>query len=159
MIVQATDIGGEDGAAAGEAEFGLKIPGMGTGGSSAACDAQWSLAGRPEADIGLAYGGMLARCQGCAEPGLNCVADHTRPYEEVRACVRDMCSTVFGSPLVPHLRELQASCDWFVDWLEAADNPTFTYREIYCPSEILGALSMSGTEREGVTGWHSRVPP
>ncbi len=48
-----------------------------------------------------------------------------------KACIKDKCDTVFaGKP------DLQAGCDWYLNWFGAADNPKFSYKEIACPQAI-----------------------
>ena len=129
MIVQATNIGAD----VAEAQFDLMIPGGGVGLFQMGCHAQWGLDRRPEVDIGVQYGGMLSRCQGCEEPGTGCVPDRTRSHDEIRACVRGMCDATFS---LPELVELKDACHWFVDWFEIADNPTLRFREVGCPQQI-----------------------
>jgi hypothetical protein len=88
-------------------QFDLLIPGGGVGALNA-CNSQWGTA-----DLGSQYGGFLAGCNGD------------------KNCVKNKCMTVFsGKP------ELQAGCDWFLGWFNAADNPNFVYKQIACPAAV-----------------------
>ena len=81
---------------------------------------------------GEQYGGFLTTCQ--QQHGYNDVPT-------LRAGVVDKCSSVFGSR---GLTELEAGCDWFVDWFDIADNPNLYFKEVACPSAI---TSLSGMNR------------
>ena len=61
-----------------------------------------------------------------------------------------MCNATFGDTRFPHLAPLRTSCEWFADWFELADYPTFRYREVGCPAAISDELYYSG--REGLRG-------
>lgn len=113
------------------AQIDLMIPGGGVGYYTEGCSAQL-----PNVDMGLQYGGILSRCQGCPGPG-RCVPERRKSYDELSACVKSTCNASFGSPLLPHLHELKQGCDWFVDWFMLADTPRLRSREIECPQEIL----------------------
>lgn len=90
-------------------QFDLLIPGGGVGEFNA-CSMQW---GASNADLGQQYGGLLAACRGDS------------------SCVRQRCQTLFaGKP------DLQAGCDWFLGWFNAADNPSVIYKQIACPAAI-----------------------
>lgn len=123
MIVQATNIGHD----VGGGQFDLLIPGGGVGLFNA-CTRQWGL--ESDAPLGAQYGGFLTACQ--AEGG---------SHDDVRACVRNRCDTVFDEP---HLAELRAGCEWFVDWFKAADNPNLDYAEVECPAAL---VAISGLDR------------
>jgi hypothetical protein len=85
------------------------IPGGGVGEFNA-CSMQW---GASNADLGQQYGGLLAASRGDSN------------------CVRQRCQTLFaGKP------DLQAGCDWFLGWFNAADNPSVIYKQIACPAAI-----------------------
>lgn len=142
MIVQAVNVG--EGLARGE--FGLLIPGGGLGNAWKGCYAQWNLKQRPGLDIGLKFGGMLSRCQGCANPGTGCVPDRSKSHEALRACVKAMCNATFGAPEWPQTQPLKQGCDWFADWYELADHPTVRFREVHCPVAIRNTLHYSGRE-------------
>ena len=150
MIVQAVavDASFDDG------QFGIFVPGGGVESQWRGCMVQWGLQQRPTLDIGASYGGMLARCQGCADPGRGCVPDRRLNYDELKLCVKAMCNATFGAPQYSHLAPLRTSCEWFADWFELADYPTFRYREVGCPSAITNQLYYSGREAiRGVEGY------
>ncbi len=73
-----------------------------------ACSNQWG-----SSDLGAQYGGFATTCK------------------NDKACIKDKCDTVFaGKP------DLQAGCDWYLNWFGGADNPKFSYKEIACPQAI-----------------------
>jgi len=88
-------------------QFDLLIPGGGVGALNA-CATQWGMS-----DLGAQYGGFLSGCNGDA------------------TCVKNKCTTVFANK-----PDLQAGCDWFLNWFHAADNPTFKYAQVNCPSDF-----------------------
>jgi hypothetical protein len=116
MIVQATNLGYD----VGGGQFDLLVPGGGVGAFNA-CSNQWGVSA---ADLGAQYGGFLTVCK--QQSGSN--------HDAVKSCVRAKCSSVFESR---GLTELAAGCRWFVDWFEAADNPSLVFREIACPNELM----------------------
>ncbi len=124
MIVQAINVGYD----VGGGQFDLLIPGGGVGAFNA-CSNQW---GAWPSELGEQYGGFLSTCkQGGASS-----------HEAIKSCVSQKCTDVLGSR---GLSELQAGCQWFVDWLQAADNPALVYKEVLCPSEISGKSGMNRT--------------
>lgn len=131
MIVQATNIGFD----VGGGQFDILVPGGGVGAFNA-CSDQWGVS---NSELGVQYGGFLAACKN--ELGWN--ASH----DSYKNCVAQRCDAVFGSR---GLTELYEGCMWFVDWFQAADNPSLRYREVACPTEI---ISRSGVDR----GWLNDV--
>lgn len=123
MIVQAINVGSD----VGGGQFDILTPGGGVGIYNA-CSTQWGVSA---ADLGAQYGGFLSACQ--SSSGGN--------YAAAKSCVAGKCSSVFGSR---GLTSLQAGCSWFVDWYQAADNPSLVYKEVTCPPEI---TSKSGIAR------------
>jgi hypothetical protein len=87
-------------------QFDLMIPGGGVGQFNA-CSRQWGTS-----DLGAQYGGFLT----------NCTGDHAAKKE----CVRKECMKIPSGPA-------RNGCLWFVDWLQAADNPKFTSQSTNCP--------------------------
>jgi hypothetical protein len=89
-------------------QIDLLIPGGGVGALNA-CSMQWGTT-----DLGAQYGGFLAACSGGS-----------------KSCVQQKCQSVFaGKP------DLQAGCDWFLNWFNAADNPNLVFKKIACPTAI-----------------------
>ena len=123
MIVIASNIGHD----VSGGQFDLMIPGGGLGAFKEGCARQWGIDGTNEALVGKTYGGFTSTCQEQlgwdAAPGA------------IKGCVRTMCDNLFGNN--PALRDLWEGCIWYVDWMHAVDNPTFTYKAIECPRELL----------------------
>jgi hypothetical protein len=98
-------------------QLDLLIPGGGVGALNA-CSTQWG-----SSDLGAQYGGFLAGCNGST------------------SCVQQKCQSVFaGKP------DLQAGCDWFLNWFNAADNPNLVFKQIACPAAI---TQKSGLQDQG----------
>ena len=114
MIVQVINNGG-----VAADQFDLLIPGGGVGilnACSSSTNSQWG----KNLDLGAQYGGFLAGCNGD------------------KSCVQQKCQSTFaGKP------DLQAGCDWFLNWFNAADNPSFTYKQVACPAAITQKSGLS----------------
>lgn len=123
MIVMASNVGGD----VGGGQFDLMIPGGGLGIFKNGCAKQWKVDVNKESLVGKTYGGFTSTCQEKlgwdAEP------------EEVKICVRTMCDNLFGGD--PALKDLHEGCIWYVEWMNAVDNPTFSYKEIECPQQLI----------------------
>jgi hypothetical protein len=87
-------------------QFDLMIPGGGVGLFNA-CSRQWN-----SNDLGAQYGGFLTNCTGS--------------YSAKKECVRQQCSKIPAGAA-------RDGCLWFVDWLQAADDPKFTSQATDCP--------------------------
>ena len=87
-------------------QFDLMIPGGGVGLFNA-CSRQWNAT-----DLGAQYGGFLTNCTGT--------------YSAKKDCVRQQCSKIPAGAA-------RDGCLWFVDWLQAADDPKFTSEATNCP--------------------------
>lgn len=95
-------------------QMDLLIPGGGVGALNA-CSTQWG-----NVDLGAQYGGFYAACKNDA------------------TCTAQMCQTAFaGKP------ELLAGCSWFLGWFSGADNPSFIFKQIACPSAITQKSGLS----------------
>ncbi|HEX2960048.1 MAG TPA: hypothetical protein VHO70_24660 [Chitinispirillaceae bacterium] len=123
MIVMASNIGHD----VGGGQFDMMIPGGGLGAFKSGCQKQWGVDVNSEALVGKTYGGFTSSCQ--EKLGWDAGAD------EVKSCVRSMCDNLFGKD--PKLRDLYDGCIWYVDWMNAVDNPTFTYKEVQCPQALI----------------------
>jgi hypothetical protein len=108
-------------------QFDLLIPGGGTG-IFDACTSQWNI--NDQSILGPDYGGFLTACKQQTGSSNN---------STLKSCVQSRCDSVFSS-----WSDLKAGCDWFVDWLHVADNPSLTYREVECPQAI---INVSGMDR------------
>ena len=84
----------------------------------------------------MQYGGFLAACKQQLGYGATLSA-----YKD---CVSQKCTTVFQSR---GLTDLAAGCRWFVDWFQAADNPSLRYKEVVCPAEIVNRSGMDRRAR------------
>jgi hypothetical protein len=115
MIVMATNIGGD---VSGDGQMDLLLPGGGTG-MFYGCGTAWGVQeGSPE--LGQQYGGLRSDCTG-------------GDLASVKSCVADKCQQLFGSR---GLTDMYDGCMWYVNWMQAADNPKFRMEPIDCPDEI-----------------------
>ena len=115
MIVMASNVGGD----VADGQVDILIPGGGVGQFNG-CSNQWGTN-----DLGKQYGGFLSTCQ-----------DEQNNWDDINAlkdCVRKKCNSVFSGS---GLKQLRDGCIWFVDWMNVADNPTFTRKEVPCPPEL-----------------------
>lgn len=126
MIVQALNIGGD----VANSQFDILTPGGGVGLFNA-CSAQWGVSNN---ELGAQYGGFLSACK--EQLGFD------KSLNEYKACVAQRCDSVFASR---GLTELHQGCMWFVDWFEAADNPSLRYKEVACPAELINRSGMDRT--------------
>lgn len=117
LIVQETNIGHD----VGGGQFDIQIPGGGVGAFNG-CSAQWGVS-NDESVMGKQYGGLRLKCQE--------QFDYQGTHEQVKQCVQQRCGQLFSKPELSTLKE---GCLWYADWLEAADNPQMTYKEVECPS-------------------------
>jgi hypothetical protein len=122
MIVMASNIGHD----VGGGQFDIMIPGGGLGAFTAGCEKQWNVDVNNEALVGKTFGGFTTTCQ----ESLGWDA----PPETIKSCVQDMCDTLFGDK--PALNDLWEGCTWYVRWMNAVDNPTFSYQQVPCPKEL-----------------------
>lgn len=124
MIVQAINIGYD----VGGGQFDLLVPGGGVGAFNA-CSSQWGVS---NSELGAQYGGFLSACKN--ELGYNASG------QAYKNCVSNRCEQVFRSR---GLNDLADGCQWFVDWFEAADNPSLKYKEVACPAALMSESGMN----------------
>jgi hypothetical protein len=98
-------------------QFDLLVPGGGVGQFNA-CSNQWGIS---SSALGAQYGGLLTDCN--ADPD----------------CMKQKCQSVFGS-----MPALLAGCTWFTNWYGSADNPSVTYKQVPCPSQITSKSGIGG---------------
>lgn len=98
-------------------QFDLLIPGGGVGALNA-CTSNGDQLG--SVDLGAQYGGLLTECNGDVN------------------CTRQKCQSAFAGK-----QDLLDGCDWFLGWYAGADNPSFTYKQIACPSDITNLSGLS----------------
>lgn len=106
-------------------QFDIMIPGGGVG----IYDALSKQVGVAKSALGEQYGGFLTTCQ----KELNSWDLPAAKYED---CVRNKCQAVFGGN--EKFAHLMRGCNWFVDWLHAADNPTYLVKPVACPAYLSG---------------------
>ena len=106
MIVRVSNNGGD----VQSDQLDLMIPGGGVGANASTCGAQW---GASSSDLGAQYGGFLTTCK-----------QQSNDYNAYKACVKSKCNSVVPAGT------LRDSCNWFVDWFGAADNPAFKVEQI-----------------------------
>jgi hypothetical protein len=111
MVIMVSNIGGD----VSNGQFDLMIPGGGVGQFNALSN-QISQNGGSSGDLGAQYGGFRATCG----PDKN--------------CIRNKCNSAFGSAA---LADLKAGCEWYIDWFDAADNPTANSVSVTCPQALV----------------------
>ncbi|MGL1935577.1 MAG: hypothetical protein OCD01_11170 [Fibrobacterales bacterium] len=129
MIVMASNIGHD--VAGGQ--FDIMIPGGGLGAFDAGCAVQWNVDPNDEQLVGKKFGGFMTTCREAL--------GNEEPADTYKDCVRNMCDNLFGFD--PKMKDLWEGCIWYVDWMHAVDNPTFTYKQVECPQVL---LDMYGSE-------------
>jgi hypothetical protein len=132
MIVQAMNVGHD----VGGGQFDLLVPGGGVGAFNA-CSSQWGVSND---ELGAQYGGFLTKCK----QGLG----HSASLSDYKSCVAEQCTNVFERR---GLTDLAAGCRWYVDWFQAADNPSLKYKEVPCPAELTSESGMNRSSRNDVS--------
>ncbi len=122
MIVMAINIGFD----VGGGQFDILVPGGGVGAFNG-CSTQWGI---PNSELGAQYGGLLTACN--QEVGYY---DH----EAIKNCLRAKNDALFRSR---GLTQMAEGLDWFINWYEAADNPTLYYWEVPCPQALVDTSEM-----------------
>jgi len=123
MVVLASNIGTDVTAG----QFDIMIPGGGMGVFTGGCAAEWNVSASDQATVGAPYGGFLTYCQQSL--------GYDATVSAYQSCVKNMCTKLFGAS---GREDLLSGCNWFANWMYAADNPTFTYTEVQCPAELTG---------------------
>lgn len=113
MIVQVVNIG-----SIGANQFDIMIPGGGVGANNA-CSTEWGVS---DSALGAQYGGIMSTCQ-----------QQSSNYATYSACTKAGCATLFANSSEA---ELLAGCNWFTGWFGNADNPSFKYSPVSCPSTL-----------------------
>ncbi|MFP4014097.1 MAG: carboxypeptidase regulatory-like domain-containing protein [Chitinispirillaceae bacterium] len=123
MIVIASNIGHD----VGGGQFDIMIPGGGLGAFTGGCEEQWGINLSDESLVGKTYGGFTSKCE--EQLGFDASVG------DMKVCVRQMCDNLFGND--PKLADLHEGCIWYVEWMHAVNNPTFQYKEVPCPQELI----------------------
>jgi len=111
MIIMVSNIGGD----VSNGQFDLMIPGGGVGQFNALSN-QISQNGGNSSNLGAQYGGFRTTCG------------------QDKNCIRNMCNSAFSSAA---LADLKAGCEWYIDWFDAADNPTANSQSVTCPQALV----------------------
>lgn len=121
LIVMTSNTGTDVGAG----QFDIMIPGGGVG----IYDSFSKQLGVSNSLMGAQYGGLLTACQ-------QEIGDYNAPAATFKQCVANKCTAAFGGDA--KFSNLLRGCQWFVDWFETADNPTYLYKAVECPAHLLG---------------------
>jgi hypothetical protein len=117
IIVQVVNTGGLQ-----SGQFDLLIPGGGVGANNA-CSTQWKASG---SQLGVQYGGVMLQCE--QQDNYN--------YSMYPACTLSACQSLF-----PNTPTMLAGCEFIINWMKGANNPSVKYTQVNCPSQL---TSMSG---------------
>lgn len=113
LIVMASNIG-EDVA---QGQFDVMIPGGGVGIFNGCSAYGWG-------NMGAQYGGLLTECEKEAGTAGNVASKR-------KECLMKKCESTFSKDATA-----KEGCMFLAVWLEAAGNPTHTYKEVECPSAL-----------------------
>jgi len=117
IIVQVVNTGGLQ-----SGQFDLLIPGGGVGANNA-CSTQWKASGSA---LGVQYGGVMLQCE--QQDNYN--------YSMYPACTLSACQALF-----PNTPAMATGCEFIINWMKGANNPSVKYTQVSCPSQL---SSMSG---------------
>jgi len=117
LIVMATNTGKDVEAG----QFDIMIPGGGVG----IYDSFTKQIGASKTEMGDQYGGLLTACQ-------HEINNYDAPADKFKQCVAQKCNAIFGKDA--KFADLLRGCNWFVDWLQTADNPTYLFKPVECPN-------------------------
>lgn len=120
LILMSSNIGHD----VGSGQIDVMIPGGGVG----AFDALSKQIGVAKDDLGVGFGGLLSTCQ-------QEIGNWDAPAAQFQDCVAAKCRNLFGKD--PKHADLLRGCLWSADWFEAADNPTYLYKEVECPAYLV----------------------
>jgi hypothetical protein len=125
-------------------QFDIMIPGGGVG----MFDALSTQLGVSKSTLGEQNGGFLTTCQ----KELN---NYDLAPDKYKTCVKNKCDAVFGTN--PKFADLHRGCLWFVNWMHAADNPTYLVKPVTCPAYLAGkypsTINTSKTTTITATGY------
>lgn len=101
-------------------QFDIMIPGGGVGYFNGCSD----LFGN---NLGAQYGGLLSDCENSVGWG----GSDEDIYKKRKDCLSRQCSNVFQKN-----SKAKEGCLFLANWMEAAGNPTHTYKEVSCPQAL-----------------------
>jgi len=96
-------------------QFDLLIPGGGVGQFNA-CSNQWH-----SSNLGVQYGGLMLQCE----------QDNNYDYAKYTQCTIDACKSLFSSN-----SQMEQGCEFIINWMKGADNPSVMYQSVSCPSQL-----------------------
>jgi hypothetical protein len=117
IIVQVVNTGGLQ-----TGQFDLLIPGGGVGANDA-CATQWKVSA---SQLGVQYGGLMLQCE----------QQDNYDYTQYPACTTSACQSLFASSPT-----MEAGCEFIINWMKGANNPSMKYTQVTCPSQL---TSVSG---------------
>ena len=131
MIVMASNTGGD----VGSGQFDIMIPGGGLGIFQQGCQNQWG--DLDESIYGATYGGMREACRAEFQTAQEQSGQYLAhmPLDQMQSCVKTRCDRAFSAD--PAQAHLLSGCEFYADWMGAADNPTFSYRQVECPQALI----------------------
>jgi hypothetical protein len=115
IIVQVVNTGG-----LAQGQFDLLIPGGGVGANDA-CSTEWNVS---SSQLGVQYGGLMLQCE--QEDNYN--------YSAYTACTLSACQSLF-----PNSPSMLAGCEFIINWMKGANNPSVMYQQVNCPSQLTSA--------------------
>ena len=116
LVVMASNIGYD----ASENEFEILIPGGGDKLSNG-CEQIFGT------DLGSRFGGLLSDCEN--EVGWS--VSNITIYSGRKQCLAQKCNSVFSSNITA-----KKGCLFHAEFLEAANFPLFTFKEVQCPTQL-----------------------
>lgn len=128
LIVMTSNMGGDVEAG----QFDIMIPGGGTGRfdsfsyqlgfSSEAVTLSTYDDKEENGRLGRRWGGLLN----------SCILGERKIPRLLKECLENKCNETFSDN-----ETLKSGCNFFADWMEAADNPTLFYKEVECPQYLI----------------------
>jgi len=116
LVIMVSNIGSD----VEQGQFDIMIPGGGVGLFNGCSRMGWG-------DMGKQYGGLLSDCE--AEVGYSAAA--TAMYTKRKECLVNKCNKTFAND-----SQAKQGCLFLANFMEAAGNPTHTYKEVECPTVL-----------------------
>ena len=113
LVVMTTNIGGD----VQQGQFDVMIPGGGVGLFNGCSSMGWGKQGEQ-------YGGLLSDCEKEVGTAGNLLTKR-------KDCLAQKCESAFAND-----EKAKEGCMFLATWMEAAGNPTHTYREVECPAAL-----------------------
>lgn len=113
LVVMATNVGSD----VQQGQFDVMIPGGGVGLFNGCNSMGWGSQGEQ-------YGGLLSACEKEVGTAGNMLTKR-------KSCLEEKCNSVFSKDA-----KAKEGCMFLATWMEAAGNPTHTYKEVECPAQL-----------------------